>query len=204
MINLLFATHNENKVKEASSVLSNQFKILSLHEIGYDKDIPEPFFTLKENAIQKAQVVRNETGIDCFAEDTGLEVNVLNGEPGARSARYAGDGHNFQANIDKLLLKMHDLKDRSARFATVICLLWHGKQYLFEGECKGSILTERRGEKGFGYDSVFIPEGSVRTFGEMELSEKNKYSHRKKAMGKLINFLTKLPSEEELKQKNIE
>ncbi|MBN9349700.1 MAG: RdgB/HAM1 family non-canonical purine NTP pyrophosphatase [Chitinophagaceae bacterium] len=186
---LIFATHNKNKVSEVASILHGQFDVKSLFEIGFKEDIPEPFYTIKENAIQKAKVVHEKTGLDCFSEDTGLEVEALNGEPGVRSARYAGEEHDFEANIEKLLGKMKNIKNRRARFVTIICLIWNGKQYLFEGECKGSVLQARKGSMGFGYDSIFIPEGSSKSFAEMEMEEKNKFSHRRKATEKLIRFL---------------
>ena len=189
MNTLIFATNNLNKVVEVRSLLNENFKILSLSEAGIDIDIPEPFDTLEKNAIEKAKVIYELKGISCFAEDTGLEVKSLNCEPGVKSARYAGDERFFENNINKLLGKLKDIEDRSARFRTVICLTVNGKHNIFEGECKGSIIAERRGNGGFGYDSVFIPDGATRTFAEMPLQEKNIYSHRKKATEKLITYL---------------
>ena len=189
MITLIFATNNSNKVIEVRSLLNDNFKILSLTEAGIEIDIPEPFNTLEENAIEKADVIYKLKGISCFAEDTGLEVNALNGEPGVKSARYAGNERSFENNIDKLLNKLNIITDRSARFRTVICLTVSGKHNIFEGECRGTIISEKRGVNGFGYDSVFIPDGAFKTFAEMSLPEKNVYSHRKKAMEKLIAYL---------------
>ena len=189
MNTLIFATNNLNKVVEVRSLLNENFKILSLSEAGIDIDIPEPFDTLEKNAIEKAKVIYELKGISCFAEDTGLEVKSLNCEPGVKSARYAGDERFFENNINKLLGKLKDIGDRSARFRTVICLTVNGKHNIFEGECKGSIIAERRGNGGFGYDSVFIPDGATRTFAEMPLQEKNIYIHRKKATEKLITYL---------------
>lgn len=191
MEDLIFATHNDHKVAEVSSVLRGKFKIHSLHQLGFNKDIPEPYNTIADNARQKARVVMGWTGKDCFSEDTGLLVDALHGEPGVRSARYAGGDHDFQANIDKLLTNLKGVKDRHAHFLTIICLLYQGKEYTFEGKCPGRITTERRGTGGFGYDSVFIPEGSDQTFAEMGTVAKNQFSHRTKAVEKLINFLEK-------------
>lgn len=190
MQDLIFATHNENKVSEVASVLNGRFSVHSLSALGLKEDIPEPYDTLQENALEKARVVFGWTGKDCFSEDTGLLVNALNGEPGVRSARYAGEDHDFEANIHKLLENMKGKEDRAARFLTVICLILNGKEYFFEGECKGTIIAERRGNQGFGYDSIFLPEGSNQTFGQMDQNEKNRFSHRRKAVDKLIAFLS--------------
>ena len=190
---LIFATHNENKVKEVTAVLDHRFNIRSLSQIGITQEIEEPFDTIRENAIEKAVVVKRITGMDCFSEDTGLEVNALNGEPGVKSARYAGENRDFRANIDKLLSNLNETSDRTARFVTIICLLRNGEQFIFEGECKGTIIANRQGTGGFGYDSVFIPDGDTRTFAEMNMEDKNKYSHRKKAMEKLVLFLEQNP-----------
>ena len=192
MNTLIFATNNLNKVVELRSLLNGSFKILSLAEADIDIDIPEPFDTLEKNAIEKSEVIYKLKGISCFAEDTGLEVRALNGEPGVKSARYAGDEKFFENNIDKLLDKLKHIKDRSACFRTVICLTVKGKHNIFEGECKGTIITERRGSDGFGYDSVFIPDGAASTFAQMSLQEKNIFSHRKKATEKLIVYLKEI------------
>ncbi len=192
METLVFATNNINKVREVKSLLNEGFNIKTLAEAGIDIDIPEPHETLEENAIEKARVIYKLTGQNCFAEDTGLEVKALNGEPGVKSARYAGEEKSFENNIDKLLLKLENKKDRTASFKTVICLILNESQILFEGTCKGTIIANRRGDKGFGYDPVFIPDGAKRTFAEMSLSEKNNFSHRKKAIQKLITYLERL------------
>lgn len=189
MKSIIFATNNANKVTEVRSILKEEFEILSLAEAGINIDIPEPFETLEENAIEKARVISGLCGKDCFSEDTGLQVNVLNGDPGVKSARYAGEKRSFEDNIDKLLLNLEDQKNRNSQFKTVICVIINGKENIFEGICKGTIIAERRGDSGFGYDSVFVPEGANRTFAEMSLEEKNLYSHRKKAMNNLIAFL---------------
>lgn len=191
MQKLIFATNNTHKAEEIRSVLEGQFIIITLKEAGIDLDIPEPFDTLEENARQKATTVYNLTGISCFGEDTGLETNALDGEPGVKSARYAGEERDFTANIEKLLDKLKDKTDRTARFRTVISLLLDGVEYQFEGICEGSITTRPRGEKGFGYDPVFIPNNARHTFAEMSLPEKNQYSHRGKAMEQLMQFLIK-------------
>jgi len=189
MNTLIFATNNFNKVIEVRSLLGDSFKILSLTEAGIDIDIPEPFDTLEENAIEKSEVIYKQKGLSCFAEDTGLEVTALNGEPGVKSARYAGDQRSSEDNINKLLDNLKGVTNRKARFRTVICLTVNGKHNIFEGECKGTIIPEKRGSSGFGYDPVFIPDGASKTFAEMSLPEKNIYSHRKKATEKLIAWL---------------
>ena len=186
---LIFATNNTNKLVEVRSILQGTFEILSLTEAGINIDIPEPYLTLEENACEKARVINKITNENCFAEDTGLEVPALGGEPGVKSARYAGEGRDFGKNIDKLLTNLKSIEDRKAQFRTVICLLLNGEQHIFEGLCKGIIIAERKGQSGFGYDPVFIPDGSDKTFAEMKLDEKNVFSHRKKAIEKLINFL---------------
>lgn len=189
MQKLIFATNNHHKAEEIRSLLSGQFTIITLREAGIDMDIPEPFDTLEENAREKAATVYNLTGISCFGEDTGLEANALNGEPGVKSARYAGEERNFAANIKKLLDRLKDKTDKTARFRTVISLILNGVEYQFEGICEGRITGQARGEKGFGYDPVFIPDNARHTFAEMSLQEKNQYSHRAKAVEQLIRFL---------------
>jgi XTP/dITP diphosphohydrolase len=186
---LIFATNNQHKVDEIRAVLQKGPEIITLKEAGIDIEIPEPYDTLEGNASGKSKTIFEMTGTDCFSEDTGLEVYALKGEPGVKSARYAGDNRSFDANIDKLLVNLAGKTDRKARFRTVISLLLKGKEYLFEGICEGTILAERKGMNGFGYDPVFIPEGSGKTFAEMDMSEKNQYSHRKKATEKLVAFL---------------
>lgn len=189
MTTLIFATNNQHKVDEMRSVLKDRFNILSLKESGLDIDIPEPHETLEANASEKSGTIHRLSGKDCFSEDTGLEVDELHGEPGVKSARYAGDARSFDDNIDKLLFNLKDISNRKAQFRTVLSLILGNEEYLFEGICRGSITTTRSGTKGFGYDPVFIPDGSEKTFAEMDMEEKNKFSHRKKAMEKLINFL---------------
>lgn len=188
---LIFATNNANKVKEIKSVAGEQLAVISLEDAGIDIDIPEPHDTLEANASEKSFVIHTLTGKNCFSEDTGLEVTALNGAPGVKSARYAGDGRNFQANIDLLLKNLHGQTDRSAQFRTVVSLIWNEKEYLFEGICKGTILKEQRGQDGFGYDPVFVPDGASKSFAEMSMEEKNQYSHRKKAISQLVAFLQK-------------
>jgi XTP/dITP diphosphohydrolase len=189
MNTIIFATNNENKVLEVRSILKEKFKILSLKEAGIDIDIPEPFDTLEENAFEKARVINQLVHQNCFAEDTGLEVESLNGQPGVKSARYAGEERSFEKNIDKLLRNLQNKENRKAQFRTVVCFIENGQQKLFEGTCKGIIIAERRGISGFGYDPVFVPEGSDKTFAEMSVEQKNIFSHRKKAIGKLISYL---------------
>jgi XTP/dITP diphosphohydrolase len=189
MNTLIFATNNLNKVVEIRSVLDERFQILSLSEAGINVDIPEPFDTLEENAIEKANAIFKLKGMSCFAEDTGLEVEILNGEPGVKSARYAGEEKSFEKNIGKLLDKLKQAPNRTARFRTIICLIVNGKHNIFEGVCKGKIINQRRGSSGFGYDSVFMPDGAETTFAEMTLNEKNTFSHRRKATEKLIEYL---------------
>jgi XTP/dITP diphosphohydrolase len=189
METLIFATNNSNKVEEIRAILITRFQIITLKEAGINIDIPEPHDTLEANASEKSSVIYKLTGKNCFSEDTGLEAAALNGEPGVKSARYAGDNRSFENNIDKLLNNLAPHKNRNAQFRTVISLMLSGKEYLFEGICKGKIITERKGSNGFGYDPVFIPDGSSKTFAEMDIDEKNKFSHRKKAMQQLIEFL---------------
>lgn len=194
MKTIIFATNNAHKVEEVRAILPQQFQILSLHDAGINIDIPEPFLTLEENAREKASVINTLSGYNCFAEDTGLEVRSLNGEPGVKSARYAGENRSMENNIDKLLSKLQNKKNRNAQFRTVLCLIENDKEIIFEGICKGIIITERRGASGFGYDPVFVPNGSGKTFAEMNMNEKNQYSHRKKAVDKLTEYLKKQSS----------
>lgn len=189
MMTIIFATNNQHKVDEIRTVTGNRFNIITLKEAGIDIDIPEPHDNLADNAIEKAVTIHRLTQQNVFSEDTGLEVDALNGAPGVKSARYAGEGKDFEANIEKLLKNLSDNNNRKARFRTVICLLWNNEQHLFEGICSGNITKERSGEKGFGYDPVFIPEGSDQTFAQMSTAEKNEFSHRRKATDKLISFL---------------
>ena len=197
MKELLFATRNNNKVREIQQILQNRIRIISLSDLGYDRDIPEDRDTLEGNALAKAEFTFNKFNLDCFADDTGLEVDALNGSPGVYSARFAAmtgevmEGEDFSAaNIRKLLYLLMDEADRRARFRTVIALITGGREYLFEGIVTGQIIPERRGKEGFGYDPVFIPDGYNRTFAEMSLEEKNLISHRALAIRKLSDFLT--------------
>jgi XTP/dITP diphosphohydrolase len=189
MDQLIFATNNQHKVDEIKVVLGDLFAVSTLKEAGIDIDIPEPHDTLEANATEKSMTIHQLTGKNCFSEDTGLEVRSLNGEPGVKSARYAGDDRSFDANIDKLLEKLSSLHNREARFRTVISLILNGKEIQFEGICDGTIIKDRRGSQGFGYDPIFVPAGSEKSFAEMSLEEKSQFSHRKKAMTKMIAFL---------------
>lgn len=189
---LVFATNNRHKISEIRAALPSWFSIVTLEEAGIFTDIPEPHDTLEENAAEKARTIFALTGTDCFGEDTGLEVPALNNEPGVHSARYAGEERSFQKNIAKLLSGLEGEEDRQARFRTVICLRLRDKEYFFEGICQGHITSEQRGQEGFGYDPVFVPEGSDRTFAEMGMEEKNRFSHRKKALDNLVVFLNNL------------
>lgn len=186
---LIFATNNQHKVDEIRNVIGDKFNLITMKEAGIDIDIPEPHDTIAANASEKSSVIHTLTKENVFSEDTGLEVYSLNGEPGVKSARYAGEHKNFQHNIDKLLYNLHEKHDRSARFITVISLILDGKEHLFEGICEGKILEAQRGTGGFGYDPVFVPDGSNKTFAEMTMEEKNVFSHRRKATDKLVEFL---------------
>jgi XTP/dITP diphosphohydrolase len=189
MAKLIFATNNQHKVEEIQFAIGKSIEVISLKEAGINIDIPEPHDTLEANASEKSRTIYQLTGTDCFSEDTGLEVEALNGEPGVKSARYAGEDKAFDKNIDKLLLNLGDNTERKARFRTVISLILNGKEFLFEGICEGGISDVRKGGKGFGYDPVFVPTGSDSSFAEMSMEEKNKFSHRKKAIEKMIAFL---------------
>jgi len=186
---LVFATNNKHKIREISDLLDKDFKILGLADLNISEEIPEDANTLSENALFKARFVHDRTGLNVFADDTGLEVDALGGAPGVYSARYAGEGRSFDDNITKLLGEMEGAENRSARFRTVIALIFNGKEYLFEGKVEGVITRERRGDGGFGYDPVFLAEGYGLTFAEIPLSEKNLISHRARAMRKLLAFL---------------
>jgi len=189
MHTIIFATNNEHKIKEIQSLVGSDFTIITLQQAGIDIDIPEPHDTLQENAYEKAITIENITKQNCFSEDTGLEIEALNGEPGVKSARYAGGDRNFQANIDKVLEKLKGITNRKAQFRTVICLLWNKEVFYFEGICQGTIAETMHGAEGFGYDPIFIPEGSSESFAEMTMEEKNKFSHRQKAVTQLFTFL---------------
>ena len=193
LMKIIFATNNANKVAEIKAALPPGLEILSLKEAGINIDIPEPHDTLEANAVEKATVIYKLTGESCFSEDTGLEVAALNGAPGVHSARFAGDNATAQENIEKLMGFLKSGADRSARFRTVICLLLNGQQHLFEGICTGTITMEQSGSSGFGYDPVFVPDGASATFAQMTLQEKARYSHRRKALDKLVAFLNSMP-----------
>lgn len=187
---IIFATNNLNKVIEIRQSLKEGFKILSLKEAKINIEIDEPFFTLEENALQKAKTIYELSSQPCFSEDTGLFAEALNGAPGVRSARFAGENASNEENIDKLL-SLLPLNNRTAYFKTVVCYISKTGIKYFDGECYGKIIMEKRGSKGFGYDSVFIPDGSEKTFAEMDIEEKNKFSHRKKAVDKFIKYLNR-------------
>ncbi|MFN8242119.1 MAG: RdgB/HAM1 family non-canonical purine NTP pyrophosphatase [Bacteroidales bacterium] len=189
---LVFATNNKHKLQEISHLLGDSFTLLSLDEIGLTEEIPEDYPTLEENAVFKAGYIHSSTGKNVFADDTGLEIFALDGKPGVHSARFAGDSRDFEANIDKVLALLADKPDRRARFRTIIALILNGKEYLFEGKVEGTIINERRGGSGFGYDPVFLPDGHDKTFAEMNLDEKNKISHRARAFIRLKEFLATL------------
>jgi XTP/dITP diphosphohydrolase len=186
---IIFASNNINKIREINNVLGTSFTLLSLKDINMNEDIPENEPTLEGNALHKARHIFNATGMNVFADDTGLEVEALNGRPGVHSARFAGENKDSDANVEKLLSLLKHETNRIARFRTVIALIFEGKEYLFEGTVSGTIITEKRGSEGFGYDPVFIPEEKTLTFAEMDLDEKNKISHRARAFEKLKLFL---------------
>lgn len=190
-LELVFATHNQNKLKEVQALMPAHITLLSLNDIGCTEEIPETSPTIAGNAMQKAEYVKNKLGYDCFADDTGLEVEALDGEPGVHSARYAGPEKNDEANIEKLLHELEGIGDRRARFITVIAVNMASQELLFTGICSGRITTERTGQKGFGYDPIFQPADLSRTFGEMEMDEKASLSHRGKAIKKLRDYLSK-------------
>ena len=186
---LVFATNNLNKLKEVQNVLPTHIKLLSLADIGCFEDIPETQNTIEGNAIQKAEYVKTKYGYDCFADDTGLKVTALNGAPGVYSARYAGSQRNPEDNMNKLLQELENTDVRTAQFKTVIALCLNNKLEVFEGICKGEIITSKRGNHGFGYDPIFKPDGYDKTFAELSLEEKNQISHRGKAIHQLVSFL---------------
>ena len=192
MKELVFATNNAHKLEEIRAILGDNMKVLSLNDIDCHEDIPETAQTLEGNAALKAEYIFNHYGKDCFADDTGLEVEALNGEPGIYSARYAGgEGHDSEANMTKLLANMEDKENRKARFRTAICLIENGEKHFFDGIVNGEIIRARRGGAGFGYDPIFVPEGYTETFAEMGNDEKNKISHRARAVAKLCDYLNK-------------
>ena len=188
---IVFATNNQHKLSEIRQILGSRVEVLSLNDICCNVDIPETGSTLEENALQKAQYVYDHYHIDCFADDTGLEVDALNGAPGVYSARYAGDGHDSEANMTKLLNELGENNNRSARFRTVIALIQQGEVHEFEGIVNGQIIRERRGGEGFGYDPIFQPDGYDQTFAELGLDIKNQISHRARATRKFAEYLLK-------------
>lgn len=189
---LCFATNNLHKLEEIQALLGDQFELLTLNDIGCHADIPEPYETIPENSRAKAEYVWKNYGINCFADDTGLEVASLNNEPGVRSARYAGPQRNSEDNIDLLLTNLANQNNHGARFITVITLVLDGAYHQFEGIVEGNIIFEKKGANGFGYDPVFVPEGFDRTFAEMTLPEKSALSHRGRAFAKLVGYLKQL------------
>ena len=186
---LIFATNNKHKLSEVVPLLDERFDLLSLEDINCREDIPEDQDTLEGNASQKAWYIYNKYQKSCFADDTGLEIEALKGNPGVISARYAGPQRNAQDNMRKVLEEMKGEKNRNARFRTVISLIWQGKEYQFQGIVEGKIIVQQKGAEGFGYDPIFVPENYLETFAEMELKEKNKISHRSRAINKLVTFL---------------
>jgi len=192
MMELVFATNNRHKLDEIQAILGERIKLLSLKDIGCNEEIPEEQETLEGNAAQKAFYVYNKFAYNCFADDTGLEIDALNGEPGVYSARYAGEEKSAEANMDKVLAGLFKINNRNARFRTVISLVIDGTETQFEGVVDGKILNEKRGKSGFGYDPIFQPTGFSETFAEMNLTDKNKISHRGRAVEKLIQYLKTL------------
>jgi len=188
---LVFATNNAHKLSEVQHLLGKKFLLRSLKDIHLEEEIPEDYDTLEQNALQKARFIFDKTHKNCFADDTGLEVDALNGRPGVYSARYAGDGKNPKDNIKKLLKELNGFANRKARFRTVVALIINNQEYLFEGIVNGQIIESERGTDGFGYDSVFLPDGYSETFAEMKLDQKNLISHRARAIGQLVDFLKK-------------
>ena len=189
---IVFATNNEHKLYEVSQLLGDKYNVIGLKDIGCTEEIPETADTLEGNALLKAKYVFDKFGKNCFSDDTGLEVEVLNNAPGVYSARYAGEEKSAEANMNKLLLELQNKTNRNARFRTVVALIIDGAEHLFEGEVKGSIIEEKRGDEGFGYDPIFIPDGYTKTFAELPLAEKNTISHRARAVKKLVVFLEKI------------
>ena len=189
---LVFATNNQNKIKEVQSLIPSHITLLSLKDIGCFEEVPETQLTIKGNAIQKAEYIKENYGFNCFADDTGLEVETLNGEPGVFSARYAGEQRDANDNMNKLLMELDGKPNRNARFKTVIALHLNNELHTFEGICKGEITSTKKGDSGFGYDPIFMPDGFTQTFAEMELSLKNKIGHRGKAVTNLVDFLNSI------------
>ena len=190
MPDLLFATNNQHKLREIRDIMGLQIRILSLNDVNLDVEIPETQETIEGNASQKAWFIHEQSGLNCFADDTGLEIDALDGRPGVYSARYAGEGCSFDDNITKILLELKGVENRKACFRTVICLILDGKEHLFEGRVDGTIIKERKGIDGFGYDPVFLPDGFTQTFAEMPPYLKNGISHRGRAATKMLKWIT--------------
>lgn len=191
MKQLVFATNNAHKLDEVRKILGHEFDILSMEQIGCRDDIAETASTFEGNALIKARYIYEKYGYDCFADDSGLEIDALGGAPGVYSARYAGEAHDSEKNMAKVLSQLQGVANRKARFRTVVALIRKGQEYTFEGEIPGRIIDERRGEKGFGYDPIFVPDGETKTFAEMDEALKNSISHRARAVKKLVEFLLK-------------
>lgn len=189
---IVFATNNPNKLKEIQSLIPKEIEIISLNEIGCNEDIPETGDTLEANAFQKAHYIKDNFNYDCFADDTGLEIDELNGDPGVYSARYAGPERNANANMNKVLNELKGKKNRKAQFRTAIALILKGEEHLFEGKVEGYISKDKQGDEGFGYDPIFIPENDKRSFAQMSMEEKGAISHRGRAVKKLVTYLNNL------------
>ena len=189
---IVFATNNPNKLKEIQSLIPKEIEIISLKEIGCNEDIPETGDTLEANAFQKAHYIKDNFNYDCFADDTGLEIDELNGNPGVYSARYAGPERNANANMNKVLNELKGKKNRKAQFRTAIALILKGEEHLFEGKVEGYISKDKQGNEGFGYDPIFIPENNIRSFAQMSMQEKGAISHRGRAVKKLVTYLNNL------------
>jgi XTP/dITP diphosphohydrolase len=189
---IVFATNNPNKFKEIQSLIPKEIEIISLNEIGCNEDIPETGDTLEANAFQKAHYIKDNFNYDCFADDTGLEIDELNGDPGVYSARYAGPERNANANMNKVLNELKGKKNRKAQFRTAIALILKGEEHLFEGKVEGYISKDKQGNEGFGYDPIFIPENDIRSFAQMSMQEKGAISHRGRAVKKLVAYLNNL------------
>ncbi|MEZ7838838.1 MAG: XTP/dITP diphosphohydrolase [Flavobacteriales bacterium] len=186
---IVFATNNPNKLKEIQSLMPAGIEIISLKDIGCTEDIPETGETLEANAFQKARYLKEQYGYDCFADDTGLEVEALNGAPGVYSARYAGPERSAEANMAKILTELDGKENRKAQFRTAVALILNGEEHLFDGKVEGHISEDKQGEEGFGYDPIFLPENNLRSFAQMSMSEKGAISHRGRAVRKLVDFL---------------
>lgn len=189
MHELVIASNNAGKIKEIKHMAGDNIRLLSLADIGFTHEIPEPFYTFEENAQTKAETISKFCGKNVFADDSGICLNALNGDPGVMSAYFAGLPRNDERNLQKVLDELKDKKDRTAYYKAVICLIWEGKTHYFEGVCNGTITEEKIGNEGFGYDPIFIPDGYTETFGQLPIDVKNQISHRGKAMRKMVAFL---------------